>query len=51
VKIVTSPGMRRKLAEQGGLPIGSTPAEAAAFMKAESGKWGKVIRDANIKGE
>ena len=26
-------------------------AEAAAFMKAESDKWGKVIKEANIKGE
>jgi tripartite-type tricarboxylate transporter receptor subunit TctC len=51
VKIVTSPGMKKKLAEQGARPVGSTPAEAAAFMKAESDKWGRVIRDANIKGE
>jgi tripartite-type tricarboxylate transporter receptor subunit TctC len=51
VKIVTSPGMRKKLAEQGARPVGSTQAEAAAFMKAESDKWSKVIRDANIKGE
>jgi tripartite-type tricarboxylate transporter receptor subunit TctC len=51
VKIVKSPGMQKKLAEQGARPIGSTPAEAAAFMKAESDKWGRVIREANIKGE
>jgi tripartite-type tricarboxylate transporter receptor subunit TctC len=51
VKIVTSPGMRKKLAEQGARPIGGTQAEAAAFMKAESEKWGTVIRDAKIKGE
>jgi hypothetical protein len=43
--------MQKKIVEQGARPIGSTPAEAAAFMKAESDKWGKVIRDANIKGE
>jgi tripartite-type tricarboxylate transporter receptor subunit TctC len=51
VTIVKSPGMQKKLAEQGARPIGSTQAEAAAFMKAESDKWGKVIREANIKGE
>ena len=51
VKIVKSPEMQKKLAEQGARPVGSTPAEAAAFMKAESDKWGKVIKEANIKGE
>ena len=30
-------------------PIGDTPAEFAAFLKAEDEKWGKVIRDAGIK--
>jgi tripartite-type tricarboxylate transporter receptor subunit TctC len=51
VKIVKSPAMQKKLADQGARPIGSNPAEAAAFMKAESEKWGKVIKEANIKGE
>jgi len=51
VKIVTSPGMRNKLAAQGARPVGSTQAEAAAFMKSESEKWGKIVREANIKGE
>ena len=51
VKIVKSPEMQKKLADQGARPVGSTQAEAAAFMKAESDKWGKVIKDANIKGE
>jgi len=26
-----------------------TPEEFAAFIRAESAKWGKVIKDANIK--
>ena len=43
--------MQKKLADQGARPVGSTQAEAAAFMKAESDKWGKVIKEANIKGE
>ena len=51
VKIVKSPEMQKKLADQGARPIGSSAAEAAAFMKAESEKWGKVIKEANIKGE
>lgn len=51
VKIVKSPGMQKKIAEQGARPIGSTQAEAAAFMKSESDKWGRIIGEANIKGE
>jgi hypothetical protein len=31
--------------------IGSSPDQFGAFMKSESAKWGKVIKDANIKAE
>jgi len=51
VKIVKSPEMQKKLADQGARPVGSTAEQAAAFMKAESDKWGKVIKEANIKAE
>jgi tripartite-type tricarboxylate transporter receptor subunit TctC len=51
VRVVKSPAMQKKLEVQGARPIGSTTAEAAAFMKAESDKWGKVIKEANIKNE
>jgi tripartite-type tricarboxylate transporter receptor subunit TctC len=43
--------MQKRLADQGARPVGSSPAEAAAFLKSESDKWGKVIKEANIKGE
>jgi tripartite-type tricarboxylate transporter receptor subunit TctC len=32
-------------------PGGGTPAEAAAFIKAETQRWSEVIRDAGIKPE
>ncbi len=32
-------------------PITSSPAEFAKFISAESRKWGKVVRDANVKVE
>ncbi len=51
VRIVKSPEMQKRLADQGARPVGSTAAEARAFMQAESDKWGKVIKEANIKGE
>ena len=31
--------------------IGSTPEELGAVMKSDLAKWGKVIRDNNIKPE
>jgi len=31
--------------------VGNTPDEFAAQIKAEVAKWGKVIKDANIKVE
>ena len=40
---------KAKLAAVGFVPIGDTPEEFTAYLKAESEKWGKVIRDGNIK--
>jgi tripartite-type tricarboxylate transporter receptor subunit TctC len=41
--------MRKKLADQGIVPIGSTPEEFRAFVADEIARWAKVIKDANIK--
>ena len=43
------PDVKQRLAAVGFVPIGDTPAEFTAFLKAESEKWGKVIRDGKIK--
>jgi hypothetical protein len=31
--------------------VGSTSAEFANFLKSETSKWSKVIKDANIKAD
>ena len=36
--------MRTRLAEQGADPVGSTPAEFAAFLAAEQPKWAELVR-------
>ena len=36
---------------QGMDPVGDTPAQFAGYMRDESAKWGKVIREANIKAQ
>ncbi|MEK6593803.1 MAG: tripartite tricarboxylate transporter substrate binding protein [Pseudomonadota bacterium] len=42
---------RRQLLAQGFEPVGSSPSEFAAYIKAEIVKWGKVIRDAAVRAE
>jgi len=41
----------KRLQELSAEPMGLTPAETAAFMKAESERWGAVIRSAGVKLE
>jgi tripartite-type tricarboxylate transporter receptor subunit TctC len=46
---IADPGMRKKLVDLGGMMIPGTPADFEKFVVAETAKWEKVIRDANIK--
>jgi tripartite-type tricarboxylate transporter receptor subunit TctC len=48
-KVLAMPEIREKLAGMGLETVGNTPAEFAAIVKNDHAKWGKVIRDANIK--
>ena len=50
-KALADPGVRGKLAGQGFDVVGSGPEEFLAFVRAESDKWAKVIRDYNIRVE
>ena len=49
VKAMNVPEIREKLVAQGTDPVGSTPEEFGAFMKAETVKWARVIKSANIR--
>ena len=51
VRIMALPDIKERLATLGFESIASTPEEFGARIRAESEKWGKVIRDANIKAE
>lgn len=48
-RIVGLPDVKRRLVSIGFEPIANSPAEFAIQFKAEIERWGKVIRDANIK--
>jgi tripartite-type tricarboxylate transporter receptor subunit TctC len=50
-RILAQPDIRAKLAALGAEPVGNTPAEFAKMIKDESAKWGKIVKDANIKVE
>jgi tripartite-type tricarboxylate transporter receptor subunit TctC len=43
--------MKTRLNELGAVPMPTTPAEFASFLAADTEKWGKVIRAADIKPE
>jgi tripartite-type tricarboxylate transporter receptor subunit TctC len=50
-KVLQQADFREKIAAMGASVVGSTPEQFGVFMKAESDKWGRVIREANIKAE
>jgi tripartite-type tricarboxylate transporter receptor subunit TctC len=50
-KILRSDDIKAKFADLGAEVVGSTPAELAAFIKAEMAKWAEVVKMANIKIE
>jgi tripartite-type tricarboxylate transporter receptor subunit TctC len=43
--------MRERLAALAFEPVGGTPQQFSAYVKAEIAKWGKVVREGNIKAE
>ena len=51
VKALNSPEMKERMALQGMDPAPSTPAELAAFVKAETAKWAKAAKDSGATAE
>jgi tripartite-type tricarboxylate transporter receptor subunit TctC len=48
-KAASMPDTREKLRKVGEEPLASTPEQYLEFLKTEIPRWGKVIREANIK--
>ena len=46
---IVKPTIVTRFAELGAEPLAGSPDQAAAFIRGEQDKWGKVIRDAGIK--
>lgn len=51
VKILALPDVRETLSRAGADPVGSTPEQFSAFIKAETVKWGAAVRQAGITPE
>lgn len=50
-KIVHSAEMKKSLASQGAEPVGGTPDEYAAVLRADTATWARVIKEAGLRGE
>jgi tripartite-type tricarboxylate transporter receptor subunit TctC len=48
-KALASPGLKERLAAQGAIPSGNTPAEFAKLIADESAKWAKVVKASGAK--
>lgn len=52
VKVFNQPDVRKQLGETLGMDLAvSSPAELQKFLLAESARWGKVVRENNIRGD
>ena len=51
VRAVRMPQLKESLAVSGGLPVGSSPAEFSAFIKAEINRYATVVKAAGITAD
>ena len=50
-KVLAMPDVKKRLMDAGIIATSSTPEAFGVYIRAETAKWGKVIKDANIKGD
>ena len=51
VKILRLPDVKERLAQLGIDGVGNSPQAAAAYLKSETARWGKVIKTAGLKAD
>jgi tripartite-type tricarboxylate transporter receptor subunit TctC len=51
VKILNSPELKAKLGPQGIELVTNSPADFAKFIREDNAKWGKIIKEAGIRGD
>ncbi len=50
-RALSQPDVKKRLLDAGIIAMSSSSENFAAYTRAETAKWGKVIKDANIKGD
>ena len=50
-RVLTSDPYRKRLLDSGAEPMPTSPEQLDALVKADTAKWGRIIRDKKIKGE
>ena len=48
-RVLKTAEVRERLLQEGAEPVGNTPEEFTAYLAAETRKWAKVIKAANIR--
>ena len=51
VRVLQNAEVKERLQADGADPVASTPEEFAAFLRAETGKWAKVVKTIGIQPE
>jgi len=51
VKVLADPAVKKKLAEQGAEPYSETPEQFAEFIRKESAKWSKVVKESGASAD
>ena len=51
VKIIHSPENTARMEVAGSIPVGNTPEQFAEMLRIEVAKWGRIIRENNIKAD
>jgi tripartite-type tricarboxylate transporter receptor subunit TctC len=50
-RFIEQSDVRKRVAADGGEPVGSSPEQAAAYLKSQVERWGQVIRAAGVQPE
>ena len=51
MKLLAGRELQQRLASEGAVAVGNTPAEFAAYIRSETEKWTRVVKAAQIRAE